>query len=100
MHTSPVGLFAFSLTIALESADLLGKLVPNSVALLCCYSHGVHILSLYQACFNSLWESLKCHETMSMVPPTLWHLVVFGLPIEPSLYLQVIFLPIFQKNYW
>ena len=30
-NTSPVGLFAFSLTVALESADLLGKLVPNSV---------------------------------------------------------------------
>jgi succinate-acetate transporter protein len=31
-NTSPVGLFAFSLTVALESADLLGKLVPNTVA--------------------------------------------------------------------
>jgi succinate-acetate transporter protein len=31
-NTSPVGLFAFSLTVALEMTDLLGKLVPNSVA--------------------------------------------------------------------
>ena len=31
-NTSPVGLFAFSLTVALESTHLLGELVPNSVA--------------------------------------------------------------------
>jgi succinate-acetate transporter protein len=31
-NTSPVGLFAFSLTVALETANLLGKLAPNSVA--------------------------------------------------------------------
>lgn len=31
-NTSPVGLFAFSLTVALESTHLLGELVPNSVS--------------------------------------------------------------------
>ena len=30
-NTSPVGLFAFSVTVALECAGLLGKLVPNTV---------------------------------------------------------------------
>ena len=31
-NTSPAGLFAFSMTVALESADALGRLVPNTVA--------------------------------------------------------------------
>ena len=31
-NTTPVGLFAFSLTVALETAELMGRLVPNSVS--------------------------------------------------------------------